>query len=163
VPTLQIQCPALGADRRIPLRNAHSRVRGGENVSLPLSWSEPPPLTRSVVVTIVDHHPIARRWIHWCVVGIPPDLDGLPEGASLHPQMLPPGVMETVNTYGEEGYGGPAPPLGSGPHEYVITVYALSGLPAFSRSLLTEVRIGELMKGMVIASGECRGLFERGK
>jgi len=77
--------------------------------------------------------------------------------------MLPPGVIETVNTYGEEGYGGPAPPLGSGPHDYVISVYALSGLPSFSRSLLTEARIQELMKGMVIASGECVGVFERGR
>jgi hypothetical protein len=160
MPSLLVTCPALGADRRIPLRYAHSGVRGGENVSLPLSWSEPPSSTRSIIVTIIDHHPVARRWVHWCLAGIPQGIRELREGASLHAQLLPPGAVETINSYGEPGYGGPCPPRGSGPHEYVIRVYALADVPTITRSRLTEARIQEMIGEMVVASGECVGIFE---
>ena len=158
---LLVTCPALGADKRIPLRHANRHVHGGENISPPVSWSEPPPLTRSILVTIIDLHPMARQWIHWCVSGIPPDVRELNEGASLHPHLLPTGVTETNNSFGEPGYGGPAPPPGSGPHEYEITVYALNGITSFKRSQMSWKEIDRLIGGMVIASGKCVGLYER--
>jgi Raf kinase inhibitor-like YbhB/YbcL family protein len=161
VAPLVVSSSAIGANRRIPLRCAHRRVRGGENISPPVSWSEPPDLTRSIVVTIIDHHPIAHFWVHWCVSGIPPNVRELQEGASLHPHLLPAGVIETVNSYGEPGYGGPAPPPGSGPHEYVISVYALGTDPQVKRTPLTMKQIDALMAGGILASGSCSGVFER--
>src|SRR5512143_4119635 len=131
--SLAVDCPVLDTEHRIPLRNAFRRVRGGGDVSLPLTWSRPPDGTRSLVVTVVDVHPAANFWVHWCVAGIPPEFPGFAEGASLNPRLLPAGAIETVNTYGEPGYGGPAPPGGAGPHDYVMSVYALSGTPAFRR------------------------------
>jgi Raf kinase inhibitor-like YbhB/YbcL family protein len=128
---------------------------------LHVGWSETPNLTRSIVVTIIDHHPIANFWVHWCVSGIPPNIRELPEGASLHPHLLPAGVIETINSYGEPGYGGPAPPPGSGPHEYVISVYALGAAPQFKRALLTMKQIDVLIAGEILASGSCSGVFER--
>jgi Raf kinase inhibitor-like YbhB/YbcL family protein len=158
---LVVTSPALGVNRRIPVRCAHRHVRGGENISLPVSWSEPPDLTRSLVLTIIDHHPIANLWVHWCVLGIPPNIRELQEGASLHPHLLPAGIVETINGYGEPGYGGPAPPPGSGPHEYVISVHALSMVPQFKRSPLTVKQIDALIAGGILASGSCSGVFER--
>ncbi len=160
---LAVTCPALGSDRRIPLRHAHRSVSGGANVSLPVSWSAPPAGTRSLLVTIIDHHPIARLWVHWCVGGIPPGIVGLSEGASQNPGLLPAGAIETLNGYGQPGYGGPAPPAGSGPHEYVISVYALSGgVPAFRRASPGKKEIDDTVEGMVLAAGSCSGVFERG-
>jgi hypothetical protein len=114
-----------------------------------------------MVVTVVDHHPIARRWVHWCVAGIPPDIRALLEGASLHPEVLPAGAIETINSFDQPGYGGPAPPGGTGPHEYVMTVYALDDVPRFLPLSLTEEQIERLIRNTVIASGDCTGVFER--
>lgn len=158
---LAVTCPALGSEHRIPLRHAHRSVSGGANVSLPVSWSAAPEGTRSFLLTIIDHHPVARLWVHWCVGGIPPGIVGLSEGASQNAGLLPAGAIETINTYGQPGYGGPAPPSGSGPHEYVISVYALSGVPAFKRASLSKKQIDDMVKGMVLAAGSCSGVFER--
>ncbi len=159
--SLVVTCPVLDADHRIPLRHAFRRVRGGANVSVPLTWSRPPDGTRSLVLTIIDHHPVANLWVHWCVAGIPPDVVGIVEGASLNSRVLPAGAIETVNSYGEPGYGGPAPPGGTGPHDYVMSVYALSGVPAFRRAQFTRKQIDQLLDGMILASGTCTGVFER--
>ncbi len=159
--TLLAQCPTLDAQRRIPLRSAHRLVHGGTNISLPVTWSRPPEGTQSIVVTIIDEHPIARHWVHWCIAAIPPTILGLPEGASLQTRLLPAGALETINSYGEPGYGGPAPPGGSGPHEYITSVFALSGVPSFKRAAYTKRQIDDLLRGMIIAAGSCTGIFER--
>ncbi|MFP3982102.1 MAG: YbhB/YbcL family Raf kinase inhibitor-like protein [Desulfurivibrionaceae bacterium] len=96
---------------------------GGENVSIPLQWSDIPEGTKSFALSIVDPHPVANNWVHWLVVNISPDVHSLPEGAS--GQGMPAGVMELRNGFGKPGYGGPQPPPGTGEHPYVVTVYAL--------------------------------------
>lgn len=159
--SLVVTCPVLDPDHRIPLQHAFRRVRGGANVSVPLTWTRPPGGARSLVVTIIDVHPVANFWVHWCIAGISPDITGIAEGASLNPRVLPPGAIETVNSYGEPGYGGPAPPGGTGPHDYVMSVYALRGLPPFRRAQFSRKQIEQLLDGLVVASGNCTGVFER--
>lgn len=116
----------------IPLEFCRETFTGGRNVSPPLAWSEPPAGTRSFAVTMIDRHPVARQWIHWAVVDIPPDARMLTEGASAGSaderggaDTLPSGARELENTFGSPGYGGPAPPPGTGEHTYAITVHAL--------------------------------------
>lgn len=96
---------------------------GGENVSIPLQWTDIPEGTGSFALAIVDPHPVANNWVHWLVVNIPPDVHTLPEGAS--GQGMPAGSVELQNSFGKPGYGGPQPPSGTGEHPYVVTVYAL--------------------------------------
>ena len=123
---MHVECPALTAGRLIPTRYAYTGVPGAKNISLPVKWSGLPEGTASCALSIIDIHPIANNWVHWCLVNIPPSALSVPEDASGQGSLLPPGSIECRNTYGTGGYGGPRPPRGSGPHEYVITVHALS-------------------------------------
>ena len=144
----------------IPLRFVHGMVAGGKNVSPAFAWTDPPISTKSFALTIVDPHPVAKNWLHWCVIDIPFRERSLGEGAS-RSHLLPPGAHELLSTYGEAGYGGPAPPVGSGVHPYVATIYALS-VP----SLKLEKDAGLLkflraVEGKVIEEASMTGNFEQ--
>ena len=95
---------------------------GGQNISVPLSWSGAPAGTRSFALSMVDPHPVANNWVHWLVIDLPKDSTSIPEGASGH--KMPQGAQELKNSFGATGYGGPQPPRGSGDHPYVFTLYA---------------------------------------
>ncbi len=99
------------------------RQIGGQNISPEFHWENVPEGTKSFALIMVDPHPIARNWIHWVVVDIPPDVHSLEEGFSLSGKCG--GCRELNNSFGFKGYGGPQPPRGTGKHPYVTTVYAL--------------------------------------
>lgn len=105
-------------------RFAAREAGGGMGLSVPLEWGGEPEGTRSFVLTMIDHHPIAHGWVHWLVTDIPRNAHVLAEGASRSTSM-PVGAVEFANTGGRLGYGGPNPPAGSGVHDYVITLHAL--------------------------------------
>ncbi|MBE0447128.1 MAG: YbhB/YbcL family Raf kinase inhibitor-like protein [Actinobacteria bacterium] len=106
----------------IPVKYAYPRVAGGQNISIPLEWTDAPAGTRSFALAMVDIS--SRNWVHWMVINIPANVASLSEGASVI--KMPSGVKELANTFGSIGYGGPEPPPGAGPHDYVTTVYALN-------------------------------------
>lgn len=132
---------------------------GGKNVSLPLSWSNAPAGTKSFALSMVDPHPVARNWVHWLVVNIPPNANSLAEGAS--GKKMPPGAQELQNSFGDLGYGGPQPPRGTGDHPYVITIYALSAphLDLGGHPALTAFQ--KALEGKVLASASITGYFGR--
>jgi Raf kinase inhibitor-like YbhB/YbcL family protein len=155
-----LTCSSYSNDAVIPLRYAHHTVRGGENISPGFSWSDPPTTTKSFAFSIIDPHPVANNWVHWLVIDIPFRARGIPEGAS-RTEKLPQGCAELSSTYRELGYGGPAPPPGSGSHPYVATVYALN---VESLSLGKDTSLGEFrraIEGKVIAEAEMTGYYER--
>jgi Raf kinase inhibitor-like YbhB/YbcL family protein len=88
----------------------------GDNTPPPMAWAGTPDGTAELLLLVDD--PDARGFVHWLVVGIPADTDGL-SGAR-----LPEGAREGRNDFGRTGYGGPCPPSGS--HHYQFTLYALS-------------------------------------
>ena len=132
---------------------------GGQNRSVPLSWTGAPAGTQSFALAMVDPHPVARNWVHWLVIDLPKDAASLPEGAS--GKGMPMGAVELQNSFGAPGYGGPQPPPGSGDHPYVFTLYALSvpkveigktaGLAAFKQAL----------EGKTLATATLTGHFGR--
>jgi Raf kinase inhibitor-like YbhB/YbcL family protein len=143
---------------KIPLQYVRPGA-GGQNVSVPLSWSGAPVGTRSFALAMVDPHPVANNWVHWLVINLPQDATSLPEGAT--GRKMPEGAVELKNSFGETGYGGPQPPRGSGDHPYVFTLYALSaariemgksaGLAAFKQAL----------EGKILATASLTGYFGR--
>lgn len=109
----------------IPVKYANTVVTGGENVSVPLSWTGAPAGTKSFALVCVDRNPMANNWIHWLVINIPASTTSIPEGASTTDRM-PAGTVELKNTFGNNKYQGPQPPSGTGPHEYEFILYALN-------------------------------------
>jgi Raf kinase inhibitor-like YbhB/YbcL family protein len=132
---------------------------GGKNISVPLSWSDVPAGTRSLALSIVDPHPVANNWVHWLVINIPPETQGLNEGAS-HSAM-PPGAVELKNSFGEMGYGGPQPPRGSGDHPYVVTLYALNVAKLDPPGSTSLAAFKKTLDGKILATCTITGMFGR--
>ena len=144
----------------MPARFATRQVEGGTGASVPLEWGDEPAGTRSYVVEMIDHHPVAREWLHWLVVDIPAQAHGIDEGASGTPAM-PAGALELVNRGGRSGYGGPQPPVGSGVHDYETTVLALDVPRLDVRADATLEDVSEAIRGHVLASASVVGRFGR--
>lgn len=132
---------------------------GGSNVSPPLSWSGAPEGTMSFALECVDLAPIAHRWVHWLIVGIPAEVTSLVAGASR--ARMPAGARELSNGYGATGWGGPQPPVGSGVHEYHFTLYALNTarIEVADDASLDEFHAA--LRANVLASGSLTGTFQR--
>lgn len=147
--TMQVQSPAFAEGETIPSTYASS-------VSPPLSWSEPPPGTRSLAIVVDDPDaPGARPFVHWVVWNIPASRRSVPQG-------VPPyGMFQSGrNSFGDVGYNGPQPPPGSGSHHYRFHVIALP----FQLTLApgsTEADLTGAIGGRELAWGSLTGLFAR--
>lgn len=142
----------------IPAEYCAVGVEGASDSSLPLAWTGVPDETRSILVTMIDHHPVARMWVHWVVGGIPPTVTEIPARAS---GALDPPMREYENTNGKPGYGGPKPPVGSGDHDYVVTVYALDIDDPDLPDKPSSAEIARAIDGHVLAMGSITGFFGR--
>lgn len=158
VSAMEITSPAFVDQGTIPKKYVMPGA-GGSNLSLPLQWRDVPPGTKSLALSIVDPHPIARNWVHWLVINIPPTVTELPEGAS--GRQMPPGARELRNSFGDLGYGGPQPPRGSGPHPYVVTLYALAVERLELPEKTTLAAFQQAIEGKVLATATITGIYER--
>ena len=146
---LSISSPAFPAGGSIPQRHAAD----GDNVSPALEWSGVPDGTQQLAVICHDPDaPLPHGFTHWVVYGIPAETKGIPEGGGSQ-------FTEGVNSSGENGYMGPAPPPGHGPHHYYFWVYALDTTvdagPGLSRAELLD-RIGD----HIIEQNRVVGVYE---
>lgn len=155
---LELISPAFKDGGAIPVHYARPAA-GGHNMSIPLKWTGIPEGTRSFAVSIVDLHPVASKWVHWLVINIPGNVTDLPEDAS--GKSMPPGAVEFKNSFGTMGYGGPQPPRGSGPHPYVITLYALKSdtIDLGPNAALSEFQ--NAIKGKIIEQASMTGHYEQ--
>jgi Raf kinase inhibitor-like YbhB/YbcL family protein len=157
-----LQSSAFADGHGMSLQYAHRSIQGASNTSVPLNWGNIPPDTKSLVLVMYDTHQMANNWIHWFVADIPISAATLPKGASLT-EAIPNGALELENSYHELGYGGPAPPLGTGTHPYVFRLYALNvaklGVTPETRYNYSEIIT--LLTDKIIASVEITGLYSR--
>jgi Raf kinase inhibitor-like YbhB/YbcL family protein len=153
---MEISSKAYKEQERIPDRYVMPGA-GGENVSIPLSWTDPPKGTSSFALTFVDPHPVANDWMHWVVINIPAEVHTLEEGAS--GKNMPKGAVELTNSFGEKGYGGPQPPPNTGDHPYVATIYALSEprIELEGKPSLSDFK--EALRGKILENRSVTGLF----
>lgn len=114
VADLRLETEAFGAHGAIPTRHTGD----GEDVAPALSWSGVPDGTRSFAIVVHDPDaPLVDGFTHWVAYGIAGDARGLPEGGG--------DAVAGRNSFGNQGFNGPAPPPGHGPHHYYFWVYAL--------------------------------------
>ena len=148
--------PAFAGGELIPVRFTGD----GPDISPPLEWTTPPGAVKSFVLIVDDPDAPVGTWVHWVLVGIPPDRKGLPEGVDkgAHPKGLE-GAVNGKNDFGRLGYGGPAPPRGPA-HRYFFKLYALDsplGLPAGA----TKAEAEKAMKGHILGQAELMGRYQR--
>jgi len=153
----RLQSSAFAAGAEIPRRHTCQ----GEDLSPPLSWTEPPAGTRSLALVVDDPDapdPRAPKttWVHWVVVGIPARTRALAEGAG--GGQLPAGARNGRNDFGRADWGGPCPPIGR--HRYVHKLYALD-VELDELAAPTKAELERAMQGHVLARAELIGTYEK--
>jgi Raf kinase inhibitor-like YbhB/YbcL family protein len=154
---LTLMTTAFSAGGEIPSRFTCE----GEDIAPPLTWQGVPSNTRSLVLIVDDPDapdPRAPRmtWVHWVLYNLPPESQGLPEGATA--AYLPPGTREGVNDWNRSGYGGPCPPVGR--HRYFHKLYALDvALPVMERPSSADIQ--KAMAGHIIEQADLVGTYEK--
>lgn len=144
----------------IPVFYARSVVSGGKNVSPQFSWKDFPEETKSFVLAMIDHHPIASNWVHWIVINIPKNYNVISQGAS-NTVKIPFRSIELINSFGTKGYGGPQPPAGTGKHYYDTTIYALNIEKLDLSGRVSEQELLINLKQHILDSTVLRGLLGR--
>ncbi len=126
---LHINSPAFGQLECIPNRFVYE----GDNISPPVEWGGVPRDTKEFALICHDPDaPLPYGFTHWVVYGIPVDITGIGEGEGKE------AFTEGTTGYGEEGWGGPAPPPGHGPHHYYFWLYALDAVLNLKPGLTRE-------------------------
>jgi Raf kinase inhibitor-like YbhB/YbcL family protein len=130
VPSFQLTSSSVTNGQPLPLEQLSKMfgVPGGQDLSPQLSWSGFPAETESFVVSMYDPQaPTGSGFWHWVVADIPAGTTSLPAGAGAPDAAhLPSGALQLAGDAGAHQYVGGAPPVGSGVHEYFLTVTALN-------------------------------------
>lgn len=154
---LQMQIVDYENGGRMPAKFA-TKNGGGENVSIGVTW-QTLPAAQSYALLFDDKHPVANNWVHWLVVDISSTVTEIPEGGSR--TNMPLGARELITSWGQTGYDGPQPPVGSGDHEYVATLYALDVSKLDVDENITRSEFLKAIERHVIAEESYSGWFER--
>ncbi len=156
---LRLSSPAFEHLGKIPKRYTCE----GEDISPPLSWTDPPSGTASFALIVEDPDapdPEAPKmtWVHWVLYNLPASAHGLEEGVPR--ERLPAGVLEGQNDWKRTGYGGPCPPIGT--HRYFHRLYALDGaLPDLARP--TRTALLAAIEGHILGGAELIGTYRKGE
>jgi Raf kinase inhibitor-like YbhB/YbcL family protein len=156
--TLRLHSNAFGPGKSIPRRYTGD----GDDLSPALSWSELPERTKGLALIVEDPDaPRPEPFVHWVLYGIPADAPGLVEGIPKEATLASPaGALQGKNSFGQIGYGGPAPPRGHGAHHYHFRLFALDE-PLNVREALDNKALLAVMSGHVLEEAEVVGTYER--
>jgi Raf kinase inhibitor-like YbhB/YbcL family protein len=147
---IELRSPSFGDHQPIPPRHAKDQ----ENLSPALEWSGVPQEAAELAVLCEDPDAPGGAFTHWVLAGLQPTATGLAEGE--HPAA----AVEGRNDFGEEGYGGPRPPVGDGPHRYFFRVFAASApLGLVAGASADDLR--RALEGKELASGTLIGTYQR--
>lgn len=93
----------------------------GTNVFPNLQWSDLPANTAEIAMTLSDQTDPEEPLLLWLMAGISPQESGLTSG------VIPAGAFETLNDYGNQGYGSPCiDSLGEGTRDLQFRIYILN-------------------------------------
>jgi Raf kinase inhibitor-like YbhB/YbcL family protein len=141
---------------QMPLRSAGRGV--GENISPPLRWSGVPAGTAELAIIMEDPDaPLPRPFVHMIAYRISPDKSSVAERALALEAI---GVAFGRSTTGAQGYAGPRPVPGHGPHRYIFQILALDRRTAFSSAPKLKAFL-DGVSGTVKGRGTLVGTYER--
>lgn len=130
----------------------------GPDLSVPLTWTDPPAGTKSFALIADDPDAPMGTWVHWVLYDLPAEARQLPEGVPKK-ETLSDGSRQGMNDFGRIGYGGPCPPPGK-PHRYFFKLYALDkkiGLPPRA----TKPQVLDAMKNHLLGEAQLMGTYKR--
>jgi hypothetical protein len=151
--TFEITSAAFAPQASIPVKYTCD----GQDISPPLSWSDPPPGTESFALICDDPDAPVGTWVHWVLFNIPADKRSLPESVPARAQ-LSDGSLHGRNSWRRRDYGGPCPP--SGTHRYVFKLYALDARLSLKAGA-TKKQLLKAMEGHILAQAELIGTYSR--
>jgi Raf kinase inhibitor-like YbhB/YbcL family protein len=151
---LTLSSPSFSHEDKIP----RQYTCDGSDQSPPLQWTGAPRGTQGFALLVHDPDAPSGPFTHWVLFDIPVEMAEIPEGAA--PAEV--GVPGT-NDFGREGYGGPCPPPGHGPHRYFFTLYALdrSGVGLGLRRGARRAEVERALQGHILAEAQLMGTYER--
>ena len=151
--TITVTSTAFADGGRIPRRHAGKGV--GDDVSPALRWTGVPRATAALLLLLDDVDvPLRTPLVHSAAV-LPPDSESLDEG-DFRPG---PGVRNVATRLSKDGYSGPRPIPGHGPHQYRFHVLALDRpVPADAATVKALLAAAS---GHVLARGTLTGTYER--
>lgn len=154
---MTLSSPAFTHDAEIP----ELYTCDGSDLSPPLTWTDPPEGTRSLVLIVADPDapdPAAPKmtWVHWLIYDLPAGPGSLPAGVI--EDDLPQGTQLGLNDWKRTRYGGPCPPIGK--HRYVHTLYALDTRLAELQHP-TKAALEKAMAGHVLGQAQLIGHYQR--
>ena len=157
---MKFELDSAAFDRGRPIPKRHTG--DGRDVSPPLSWYAVPEGTQELALVCDDPDaPRDEPWVHWVIYKIPTAKTSLRENLPREGRLEDPaGVLQGVNSWGQTGYRGPAPPEGHGVHHYHFRLHALDA-PLDVTSGLTKDELLQAMDGHIIGQAELVGTYER--
>jgi Raf kinase inhibitor-like YbhB/YbcL family protein len=147
---IQLRSPAFGDHQPIPARHAKDH----DNLSPTLEWSGVPQQAVELAVLCQDPDAPGGTFTHWVLAGLEPTAPGLAEGER------PVAAVEGRNDFGEEGYSGPLPPVGDGPHRSCFWVFAASA-PLGLTAGASAQELRHALAGKELASSTLVGTYQR--
>ena len=151
LPTLRVTSSAFADGDTIP----RHYTADGEDVSPPLTWSDLPHGTQSLVLVCDDPDAPSGTFVHWLAWDIEPNLCELHEGVA----PLTRDLIQGKNGFGKVGYGGPSPPPGK-PHRYFFRLYALDYRPELKPGA-KRAELDRAIEAHVLAEGTLMGKYGR--
>jgi Raf kinase inhibitor-like YbhB/YbcL family protein len=129
----------------------------GQDISPPLSWTDPPQGTESFALICDDPDAPTGTWVHWVLFNIPAGKRSIAENIPAQDR-LPDGSLHGRNSWRRRDYGGPCPP--SGTHRYFFKLYALDTVLALQAGA-TKNDLIKAMEGHTLAQAELVGTYSR--
>ena len=131
---------------------ARTHTCDGGDSHPPLSISDVPEETKSLVLIVDDPDAPNGVWLHWLLWNIDPKTTTIQESS------IPEGAVEGMTDFGRVGYGGPCPP--SGTHRYFFRLFALDTALSLARGA-SRTELERAMEGHIVDSAELIGLYAR--
>ena len=146
---LSVTSQSFGSRAAIPVDDSCD----GADRSPQLTWSAPPPGTKSFAVVVEDPDASSGSFTQWIAYNLSADTRSLPEAADAATR----GGASGLNDFKRPGYGGPCPPRLE-IHHYAFRVFALNAqLDAGAEP--NRDAMDAAMSGHVLAVGTLVGSF----